>query len=414
MTGVIASPRLQLPRRSRTLAAILAAVLVTGCGTGAASSDPPADETVLAISTPLDGSTTLLRRLDARTLAPRPGGFDLGEYHDAWAFSPDRRTLAVGTFARTGLRLIDPVTLRLQRDVPMPIAAIGVGWIDPARVAVLLQRGGVVLVDAQKGRIQRRWPLEYGWACQGRYQAVTPHGVVFLVASRGGGRLRLLRIDPSGELDVVALARIRSPSSRRACSGSALAVDPTGGRAFVAGSAGPAAIVDLRSLRVTYRPERRLDGPCRRTVRLCAARRSAVWAAPGTLAVAGIEYVVRRGARPRERTLGLTLIDTTTWSSRVVDRSAAQVAAMRDGSWLAISGRRPGIRAVTPSGDTRWTALRGTQIRTAQATSRHVYALDDAGKTTYVLDAASGRTLATSAGRGRLEVLSGRDDAGDP
>src|SRR5688500_4363070 len=110
----IASPRLQQPRSPRTFAAILAGVLVTGCGSGAASSQPPADGTVLAISTPLDGSTTSLRLLDSRTLAPRPGGFDLGEYHDAWAFSPDRTTLAVGTFARTGLRLIDPVTLRLQ------------------------------------------------------------------------------------------------------------------------------------------------------------------------------------------------------------------------------------------------------------------------------------------------------------
>lgn len=135
---------------------------------------------------------------------------------------------------------------------------------------------------------------------------------------------------------------------------------------------------------------------------------------PGTPAIAGIGYVVRRGARPRERALGLALINTTTWSSRVVDRSAGQVAALRDGSWLAFGGRRPGIRAVTPSGETRWTALRDTQVHTAQATSRHVYVLDHAGKTTYVLDAASGRTLSTSVGRGRLDVLSGRDEAGDP
>lgn len=384
-----------------------------GCGAGASSSDPSADETVLAVSTPLDGSTTLLRRLDPRTLAPRTGRSDLGEYHDAWAFSPDHGTLAVGTFARTGLRLIDPLTLRLKRDVPMPIAAIGVGWIDPARVAVLLQRGGVVLVDTQRGRIQQRWRLEYGMTCQAR-QAVTPHGVVFLIASRGDDGLRLLRIDPSGRLDVVALAHIGSPSSRRACDGPALAVDPAGRRAFVAGAAGPAAIVDLGSLRVSYRPERGLAGRCRRTARLCTARRDAIWSKQGTLAVAGIEYVARRGARPREQALGLTLIDTTTWSSRAVDRSAGRVAAMRDGSWLAFGGTRPGIRAVTPTGNARWTALRGTRIRAAQATGRHVYALDYAGRVTYVLDASSGRSLSTSAGHGRLDILSERDEAGDP
>jgi hypothetical protein len=410
----MASSRFMLSWSSRAIAAIVAGHLVAGCGANAASPDPRVDVTVLAITTPLDASTTVLRRLDADTLAPRPGGFDLGEYHGAWAFAPDRRSLAVGTFARTGLRLIDPVTLRLQRDVPLPVAAIGVGWIDSAHVAVLLQRGGVVLVDAERGRIERRWPLGYGMNCQGRYQAATPHGVVFLVASREGGRLRVLRVDSAGRLDVVALARVRSPSTRRACSGPALAIDPAGRRAFVAGTAGPAAIVDLDSLRVSYRPERRLRGPCRPAVGGCAARRSAVWSAPGTLAVAGIESKVRRGARPRERGLGLTLIATTTWSSRLADSSAGEVAAMRDGSWLAIGARRPGIRALTPTGDTRWSALRSTRINTAQATSRRVYVLDNAGKRTSVLDAASGRTLSTSAGFARLDVLSERDEAGDP
>lgn len=87
---------------------------------------------------------------------------------------------------------------------------------------------------------------------------------------------------------------------------------------------------------------------------------------------------------------------------------------MRDGSWLVFGSGRSGIRAVTPSGDTRWTALRGVNITTARATRRYEYVLDEEGRATYVLDAASGRTVSTSAGRVRLDVLSGRDDAGDP
>jgi len=399
---------------SCALAAALAGVLVAGCGAKAASSGPPAGESILAITTPLDGSSTVLGRLDADTLEPHTGGFDLGEYHDAWAFSPDHRTLALGTFVRTGLRLIDPVSLRLERDIPMPIAAVGVGWVDPERVAVLLQSGGVVMVDARRGHILRRWPLRYQLPCQGRRQARTPHGVIFVVASRNGGRLRLLRIGPSGRLDVAALGRVRSPSSGRACGVAALAVDPAGDRAFVAGSHGPAAIVDLRSLRVSYLPERGLAGPCRQTVRMCTARRSAVWSAPGTLALAGIERVGRRGARPSERALGLTLVDATRWSSRFLDRSAGQVAVMRDGSLLAFGGRRLGIRAVTPGGVIRWTALRGIRIRAAQTTAHRVYILDAAGEATYVLDVGSGRSLSKSAGRGRLDVLSEREEAGDP
>lgn len=356
----------------------------------------------------------MLRRLDADTLAPRPGGrFTLGEYHDAWAFSPDRRILAFGTYRRTGLRLVDPVTLRPVRDVPMPIAAIGLGWVDPERVAVLLQSGGVVLVDARRGQILRRWPFEYQLPCEGLRQTVTPHGVVFAIASQTGGGLRLLRIGPSGELDVADLGRARSPSTGRGCGVPALAVEPSGRRAFVAGSHGPAAIVDLRSLHVSYRSERRLTGPCRLTVRVCTARRGAIWSTPGVLALSGVERTARPGARPRERALGVAVVNTAGRRSRWVDRSAGRVAAMRNGTLLAYGGRRRGIRAVTPSGVTRWTALRGTLIRTAQATDRRVYVLDAAGKATYVLDARSGRSLSKSAGRSRLDVLNGRDEAGD-
>ncbi len=174
----------------------------------------------------------------------------------------------------------------------------------------------------------------------------------------------------------------------------ALAVDPAGNRAFVGGSHGPAAIVDLRSLRASYRAERGLAGPCRQRVRNCTARRSAVWSAPGTLAVAGIE----RG----ERALGLTSFDATSWSSRLLDRPAGHVAVMRDGTLLAFG---VGMRAVTPNGVTRWRALSGIPIRAAQATAERVYVLDAAGEATYVLDAESGKALSKSAGRGRFDVL---------
>ena len=173
-----------------------------------------------------------------------------------------------------------------------------------------------------------------------------------------------------------------------------VAVDPAGNRAFVGGSHGPAAIVDLRSLRVSYRAERGLAGPCGQRVRNCTARRSAERSAPGTLAVAGTE----RG----ERALGLAGFDTTGWSSRRVDRMAGHVAAMPDGSLLAFG---VGIRAVTPAGVVRWTALSRIPVRAAQATAQRVYVVDAAGEATYVSMAESGRVLSKSAGRGRFDVL---------
>ena len=138
---------------------------------------------VLAITTPPDASSTLLSRIDPETLAPQAPGFDLGEYHGSWAFSPDRRQLAVGTFLRTGLRFIDPDRLTSIRDVPLPVAAVAVGWISRDRVAVLLQRGGVLLIDANQGTVVRRWRMSYRFPCERRRQAATPNGVIFVVGT---------------------------------------------------------------------------------------------------------------------------------------------------------------------------------------------------------------------------------------
>ena len=199
----------------------LAATLLAGCGVDAAPRAAPAGESILAITTPPDGSSTVLSRFDADTLAPREGRFDLGAYHDAWAFSPDHRTLALGTFARTGVRLIDPVSLRPERDVPMPIAAIGVGWVSAERVAVLLQSGGVILMNSAT------WP------------------------------------------NPAAPARRAPPGIARSW----------------AGPIGPAAIVDPRSLRVVLIARSAASpGPCRQRVRQAAPRDAiAESAAPGTL-----------------------------------------------------------------------------------------------------------------------------------
>lgn len=397
-----------------------------GCGDNARPETPPpsavaADGKLLVITTPPDASSTVLRRLDADTLAPRSAGVDLGEYHDAWAFSPDRRQLAVGTFGRTGVRLIDPVALTITRDVPLPVAAQALGWVAPGRVAVLLQRGGVVLVDARRGRIVRRWPLSYRFPCERRRQAVTPHGVVFVVSAPGGGAMRLLRVDADGRLRIVDLPRVRAPSSRQTCGSAAFAVDPAGHRAVVTGSRGPIAEVDLKSLAVTNHPQRRLrralasPASCRATARTCTGRRTAVWATPDTVAITGSDWSDRPGERPRETPAGVALLDTRTWSARRLDRSAAEIAVTPDGTLVTFGGRRSGLRATTPGGVVRWTALRGERVHTVSVTATRVYAVvNHPGARTHVVDASTGTTIAsTSQPLGRLELLSGRRHSGD-
>ncbi len=378
---------------------------------------------LLAITTPPDASSTVLGWYDADTLAPKPGGVDLGEYHDAWAFSADGRTLAVGTFGRTGVRLIDVRELsglRITRDVPMPVATVGVAWLRPERIAVLLQRDGVAIVDAAAGRIERRWPLSYRFPCERRRQAVTPYGVVFVVATRVGA-IRLVIVDADGGLRFVSLPRVRAPSTVHTCGSAAFAVDPAGGRAVVVGSRGPIAEVDLASLAVRYNDDAKLRSAlgqvpgCRPVGATCTMRRTAEWSATRRLVMAGVNVVDRRGARPFETPTGVSVVDPTTWSARRVDRSAGAVTVTRDGTLLTFGGRRAGVRATARDRSVRWTALTAERVRSVSATGNRVYVLDETGATTHVLDAATGARISSpSPGLGRLDILTGRAHSGDP
>lgn len=405
-------------------------VLTAGCGNGssARSSETHITEAegdagaagVLAITTPADGSsTTMLQRLDADTLAPVSAGTDLGEYHGAWAFSPDRRVLAVGTFVRTGVRLIDPASLAITRDIPLSVAAVALGWVSPDRIAVLLQRGGVVVVDAGRGRIDRRWPLSYSVPCADARQAVTPHGVVFVVSSNSG-TVRLLRVDADGQLGVVTLSRVRAPSGPGTCGAPALAADPAGRRAVVLASHGPLAEIDLASLSISYHPQREL----RRAVgqpasclppRICTAKVAAAWLDDKTVVTGLTRWTELRGARPVASSGGVAVIDSRSWSARVVDRRAGDFALAPDKGLLTFGAQRRGVRAITADGTTRWVALRQRRLRSVTATARRVYALDEAGDRAHVLDEATGTELAAPRlALGRLQILTGRSHAGDP
>ena len=416
-------------RRVVVIAPALCVVLTAGCG-GASSSQTTTQITtqradnvgpagVLAITTPVDGSGTMLRRLDADTLAPLSAGTDLGEYHGAWAFSRDRRVLAVGTFARTGVRLIDPASLAITRDIPLPVAAVALGWVSAQRIAVALQRGGVVVVDAGRGRIERRWPLRYRLPCGASRQAVTPHGVIFAVTSRSG-TVRLLRVDAHGRLRSVTLSRVRAPSGPRTCAAPALAADPGGVRAVVVAAHGPLAEIDLTSLAVAYHAGRELRRAIGQPVgcprrRRCTATVTAAWLDDNTVVTGLTGSSERRGTHPTSSPGGVAVIDTRRWSARAIDRQAGDLALGPRKRLLSFGAQRRGMRATALDGTTRWTALRQRRLRSVIAAAGRVYALDEAADRAHVLDAATGaRISAPRLALGRLQILTGRTHSGDP
>ena len=419
----------RLEMRRLVVIALAFCVVLTACGRGSSADSSQTQVTaeaksdaraagVLAITTPADGSTTMLQRLDADTLARLTAGTDLGEYHGAWAFSRDRRVLAVGTFARTGVRVIDPASLAITRDIPLPLAAVALGWVSADRIAVLLQRGGVVVVDADRGRVERRWPLSYRVPCGAARQAVTPHGVIFVITGRSG-TVRLLRIDADGQLRVVTLARVRAPSRSRSCGAPALAADPAGARAVVLASDGPLAEIDLASLSVAYQPQRELrraigqPASCPRA-RICAGQVAAAWLDDKTVVTGLTTWTEARDARPVASGGGVAVIDSRTWSARVVDRRAGDFALAPD-NLLTFGAQRRGMRAIKGEGTTRWVAVPQRRLRSATANARRVYALEEAADRAHVLDAATGAALAAPRlALGRLQILTGRSHAGDP
>jgi len=396
-------------------AAIIACVAISGCKGKTAQVGPERPGEILAITTPLNAATTLLGWRDRDTLAPREGVVDLGEYHDAWAFSPDGDTLAVGTFRRTGVRLVDPKVPRILRDVPTPIAVVAVGWIGPDRVAALLQTGGVVIIDRRAGRVERQWHLSYRRPCGQRRQTTTPHGVVFLVAGRTGAA-QLIRVDPAGTIRIVELPRVRAPSGAHTCGSVAFAVDPKRQRAILMAGRGPIAEVALNSLTVTYRTRPSALSPshaCRRAPGVCISQRTAVWLSGNTVAVSGADWINRRRGRAIRLPAGTAVLDTSTWSVRWIDRTASGVTITRRGTILTYGGVRAGLRATTLDGRRAWSAVRGREVREVAVAGNRTYILDNPPRTTRVLDTNNGGLISSqSKPFGRLDVLTGRAESG--
>jgi hypothetical protein len=157
-------------------------------------------------------------------------------------------------------------------------------------------------------------------------------------------------VDQSPRVRTVQLERIAAgtratgvgPDRRTTVRRPALALAPSGRRAFVFGAGEPAASIDLRTLAVRYAPLRLLAAVSKQVE---GSVRTAATLPDGRVVVTGFDY----GANGAGTAVGLWLVDPKDWSRRVLDSA---------GSWFRVAGGRVfargeggvGLRILRPSG----------------------------------------------------------------
>jgi hypothetical protein len=270
------------------------------------------------------GSTNLVS-VDPRSLNPVPGRALSLIGVGRWAYSPDRSRLAlagscqIGNGLSGGIVFVDVARLR-------PIGCLWLGgisamvWPGPRRLLAVTHE--VVSIDPVSGRVLGRTALPEGQLL-GLVKARS--GLVLLLSSAGFSRLVV--VDEQGGVRSVALDLPVGIQPREASFvRPGLAVDSARSRAFVVPETGPLAEVFLDTMAVEYRDLResvsllgRLAAWLEPTAQAKefhpSALRTAVWLGNGMLAVAG-----ERTSEGSGQPTGLMLIDTHTWSRRMLDR----------------------------------------------------------------------------------------------
>lgn len=313
---------------------------------------------------------TRLTAVDEETLRPvgRPSAL-LG-FVDTWAFSKASPSLlAAATRAsdrdeQAVLRFVNVASRRLvKRTVPLGGYARALLWARPDRVVAIVgdccsQTSRVVVVDPGARRVLSRsdLPGSISLSVRGRDSLVlllTPSGQI--------GPATLAVVAADGSVRSVALGRVSAgtvfsgedtgdPVGKTRIPG--LAVDRDGGRAYVIQPDGPAAVVDLATLTVSYHD---LSGSRSLVKRLAAwltpaaqakgangPTRAATWLGDGLIAVTGVDEHAARNANGTLDTsmtpAGLAIVDTRDWTIRSLDPGADSATPV-DGLLLATGSR---------------------------------------------------------------------------
>jgi hypothetical protein len=295
---------------------------------------------------------------DPVRLVPSGPAIRMGHFAHAWSISPDRsRFVAAAGWRPTkgepaALRFVDLATGRVEGTLSLPgefRRVTATAWV---RGRVLIAVSGSSSTTVYSIDPERRVKIS---------QVEFP-GIVVL-GERGRNNLVLLLsppdrigpatiavVDQSPRVRTVLLERIAAgraatgvgPDRRATVRRPALALAPSGLRAFVFGAREPAASIDLRTLAVRYAPLR-LTAAVSKQVE--GSVRTAATLPDGRVVVTGFDY----GATSAGTAVGLWVVDPKDWSRRVLDSSA---------NWFRVGGGLVfargeggvGLRILKPSG----------------------------------------------------------------
>lgn len=392
---------------------------------------------VLGIAARPDGRA-VLAWFDPISLKRLPGRkAPLGTHRGAWSFSDDRSVLAIADDKKSELRFIDARRMRVLGDLRLSAGGTAwlLAWVRPDRLLAVVgseQATQLVVVDPRTRTVVRRTELPGGTVSSSATTRV-PGGLVLLLGSDGAFEpSRVAVVDADGGVRVATVSRIPIGTVWKEREGESpvgdtrqpgLAVDPSGGKAFLIGAGALVAQIDLATLDVSYHEVsepssllgrlRRWLEPAADAKVLTGPTRYARWLSDDLIAVAGSDQSTWKDAQGKEqyraRAAGVRLIDTRTWTIRTLKAEAssfqtgAGVILAMGGSWDSSTGTRDGVGIVAYDFDARerYRLHTGENVWLNAAGSLGYIYLGGEGERVEIVDLATGAIL------GRLDRGSG-------
>jgi hypothetical protein len=349
---------------------------------------------------------------DPATLTPLPGRkVAMRDAPCSWSLSADRAQLAYSD-CNGKIMVVNARAMRrvASMDVAGPRGSVeNLVWLRPDRLIATSTSSTLLVIDPRSRRPLRR--VDLPGPVNGR--ALLADGrVAFLTSNaQSFGPARITIADSDGNVRVAVLDRITvgsvfdpgSDDPHGAMRTAGFAVDRAGGRAYVVSPVLLVAEVDLTTLEVTYHGATRtlakaIDGPSR----------SAAWLGGGLLAVSGSDYSTTGTGKDRRlvsRPYGLNIVDTRTWTVRLVDPT---VEWFQQAAGLLLVERGYGsaahtFSALTPDGAERYRIALAAKSWVELAGGLG-YVCEDT-KLVRVVDAATGATVAAPHGRTCVTLL---------